>query len=122
MFSFLTKSFLREAEKIGISDGDCKEAIAKAERGLIDANLGGGLIKQRIPVGNRGASKGARAIIFYRRGDLSVFLHAFGKGDKANLSMSELEIYLEAARALATISEKELQAAVSQKGWRRLEP
>ena len=31
-----------------------KEAIRRAESGLIDATLGGGLIKQRIATGNRG--------------------------------------------------------------------
>lgn len=122
MHIFLSKSFGREADRIGISDGDCKESVAKAERGLIDASLGSGLIKQRIPVGARGASKGARAIIYFRRGDLSVFPHAFTKGEKSNLSRSELAQYLDAAKALAPISETDLHAMAPQKGWRRLEP
>ena len=77
MRAYLTRSFDRDAKRDGISDEDCREAIRRAERGLIDADLGGGLIKQRIPRGNQGAARGSRAIVFYRRGMVAVFLHIF---------------------------------------------
>ena len=48
MKAYLPKSFQREADSNGVSDEDCREAIRRAERGLIDADLGQGLIKQRI--------------------------------------------------------------------------
>jgi hypothetical protein len=67
MKAYLTKSFQRKARGDDISDQDCQKAIQRAESGLIDADLGGGLIKQRIATGSRGASKGSRAIIFYKR-------------------------------------------------------
>jgi hypothetical protein len=109
MHAYLTRSFDRDAERDGISDGDCQEAIRKAERGLIDADLGGGLIKQRIPRGNQGAARGSRAVVFYR-GKVAVFLHVFPKSRKANLSKSELTEYLKAAQVLETMSENELLA------------
>ena len=65
---YLTKDFGRDVQQSRISDDDCREAIRKAERGLIDAPLGGGLIKQRIPRGNRGASK-ALAQLFSTSGE-----------------------------------------------------
>ena len=95
---YLPKSFQRQADKEGVSDEACREAVRKAEKGLVDAPLGGGLIKQRIPTGNRGAAKGSRAIIFYRRGELAIFLHIFAKQRKANLTKSELAEYLKFAR------------------------
>ena len=73
MYGYLPKSFQRDAKRIGVTDEDCREAIRRAENGLIDATLGGGLIKQRIATGNRGAAKGARAVVFYKRGKLAVF-------------------------------------------------
>jgi len=97
MRAFLTRSFCRDAESEGVTDEDCREAIRKAEKGLIDAALGGGLIKQRIATGNRGAAKGSRAVVFYKRGELAVFLHIFPKSRKANLTKSELAMYLRAA-------------------------
>jgi hypothetical protein len=48
MNAYMTRSFDRDAKRDGISDEDCQEAIRRAEKGLIDANLGRGLIKQRI--------------------------------------------------------------------------
>jgi hypothetical protein len=65
MHVYLTRSSDRDAKRDGISDEDCKEAIRKAERALIDADLGEGLIKQRIPRGNQGAAKGSRAVVLY---------------------------------------------------------
>ncbi len=105
----------------GISDENCQEAIRKAERGLIDAELGGGLIKQRIPRGNQGAARGSRAIVFYRRAEVAVFLHIFPKSRKANLTKSELAEYLKAAQVLEKLSEKEFLASQATKGWRLLE-
>jgi hypothetical protein len=96
----LPKSFQREASSDGVSDEDCKEAIRKAERGLIDADLGKGLIKLRIARGNRGAARGSRAVVFYKREKVAVFLHIFPKSKKANLTQSELAMYSRAAQDL----------------------
>jgi hypothetical protein len=120
MIAYLTRSFDREAKREGISDEDCQQAIRKAEMGLIDAELGGGLIKQRIPKGNQGASRGSRAIVFYRRGSLAVFLHIFPKSRKANLSIVETELYRQAARELEKLTEIQLLAARDKLGWREL--
>lgn len=121
MRAYLTRSFDRDAKRDGISDEDCQEAIRKAERGLIDADLGGGLIKQRIPRGNQGAARGSRAVVFYRRAEVAVFLHIFPKSRKANLTKSELAEYLKAAQVLEKLSEKEFLASQATKGWRLLE-
>jgi hypothetical protein len=118
---YLTRSFDRDAKRDGISDQDCQEAIRKAERNLIDADLGGGLIKQRIPRGNRGAGKGSRAIVFYKREKVAVFLHIFAKSRKANLSKSELVEYRKAAEALGKLSEGEFLALRARRGWRLLD-
>jgi hypothetical protein len=101
-------------------DEDCREAIRKAERGLIDANLGGGLIKQRIATGNRGASKGSRAVIFYKRREVAVFLHVFAKSGKASLTNSELAVYLKLAGILEGPTEAKLKELVTTEGWREL--
>ena len=120
MHVYLTRAFHRDAEREGVTDDDCLEAMRKAERGLIDASLGGGLIKQRIATGNRGAAKGSRAVVFYKRGEVAVFLHVFQKSRKANLSKSELTEYLKLARFLAALTEANLRELVATKGWREL--
>lgn len=45
---FKTRWLARFARHERITDASLIEAITRAERGLIDADLGGGLIKQRI--------------------------------------------------------------------------
>src|ERR1700691_1041152 len=110
MSAYLPKSFQREADSNGVSDEDCREAIRRAESGLIDADLGQGLIKQRISRGNQGAARGSRAVVFYRRGKVAVFLHIFPKSKKANLTKSELAEYLKAAQVLEKLAEKEFLA------------
>ncbi len=121
MKAYLTRSFDREAKRNGISDEDCQEAIRRAEKGLVDAELGGGLIKQRIPKGNQGAARGSRAIVFHRRGKVAVFLHIFSKGQKANLSKKELAYYHKAAQEFEKLAETQFLAARDTKGWREIE-
>jgi len=121
MKAYLPKSFQRQARNDAVSDEDCQEAIRKAERGLIDATLGGGLIKQRIPTGNRGAARGSRAVVFYKRGEVAVFLHIFAKNRKANLSESELAEYLKLAGFLEKLTETKLKELAATRGWRELE-
>jgi hypothetical protein len=121
MHVFLTRAFHRDAEREGVTNDDCREAIRKAERGLIDAALGGGLIKQRIATGNRGAAKGSRAVVFYKRAEVAVFLHIFPKSRKANLTKSELAEYLKLARFLEALTDAKLKELVVKEGWRELE-
>jgi hypothetical protein len=56
MRAFKTKWFSRFARQELIADASLWEAIERAERGLIDADLGGGLIKQRIARQGKGRS------------------------------------------------------------------
>ena len=65
---FKSKRFARFARKERISDGKLCKAVKDAERGLIDADYGGGVIKQRIARPNEGKSGGYRSIILFRRG------------------------------------------------------
>ena len=117
----LPKSFQREAGDNGVTTEDCRRAIQRAERGLIDADLGKGLIKQRIPRGNQGAARGFRAVVFYRREKIAVFLHLFAKSEKANLTKAELALYSQAAHELNKLTEKELTVLSANRGWRRFE-
>ncbi len=61
---FKTKPFARFADHDGIDDNELCDAVRRAARGLIDADLGGGVIKQRLARKGRGKSGGFRSIIF----------------------------------------------------------
>jgi hypothetical protein len=88
---FKTKWFTRFAKREGISDPGLREAIKRAERGLIDADLGGGLIKQRVARQCEGRSGGFRVVIGYRIGHRAVFIYGLAKNDRANFRSDELD-------------------------------
>jgi hypothetical protein len=65
---FKTKPFARFAEHEGIDDAALCDAIQRAERGLVDADPGGCVIKQRIARKGQGKSGGFRSIVLFRNG------------------------------------------------------
>jgi hypothetical protein len=85
-----TRWFARFARREGITDRSLSEAIARAEKGLVDADLGGGLIKQRVARPGQGKSGGYRTIIAYRARKRAVFLLGFAKSDRENIEPGEL--------------------------------
>jgi hypothetical protein len=87
---FKTKWFARYARRERIADQNLKEAIARAERGLIDADLGGGIIKQRVARAGQGRSGGYRMLIAYRIKHRAVFLYGFAKNERENIAPAEL--------------------------------
>ncbi len=94
---FKTKWFARFARREGIADASLREAIERAEQGLIDADLGGGLIKQRVARPGQGRSGGYRMIVVYRTGHLAVFIYGFAKSEQENIASSELSTAREIA-------------------------
>ena len=91
MQTFKTKAFGRFADREGLEDAALCEAVRRAREGLIDADLGGGVIKQRIARKGGGRSGGFRTIVLFRRGVLAFFVYGFAKSDRENLRRNELE-------------------------------
>ena len=70
---FKTKWFVRFARKQGIGDADLRAAVDRAVAGMIDADLGGGVIKQRIARPGEGKSGGFRSMVLFRAGEKAFF-------------------------------------------------
>ena len=94
---FRNKWFSRFARQEGIADQELIEAIERADRGLVDADLGGGVIKQRIARPGEGKSGGFRSIVLFRKEELAFFVFGFAKNDQDNIDRKELKAF----RALA---------------------
>ena len=88
---FKTKIFSKFAKKEKISDVALLESVLRAEKGLIDADLGGYVIKQRVKREGQGRSGGYRVLIAVRLKKRYVFLTGFAKNERDNLSDEELE-------------------------------
>ena len=87
---FKNKWFSRFARKEGIVDADLCAAISNVEKGLIEADLGGGVVKQRIARAQEGKSGGYRSIILFRSGDNAFFVYGFAKSKRDNITKDEL--------------------------------
>jgi hypothetical protein len=83
------KTFARSED---ISDESLGEAIERAARGLVDADLGGGLIKQRVARKGQGRRGGYRVMVAIRSADFAVFLFGFAKSAQDNLDDRQLNI------------------------------
>jgi hypothetical protein len=100
--------FQRFARKEGIPDAVLREAVARAERRQIDADLGGEVIKQRIARPGQGRSKGYRTIILFRRGAKAFFVYGFAKNQRTNIDDDEQEQFKEAAKLVLALTETQL--------------
>ena len=88
---FITPWAVRFARRERITNTSLKEAIGRAERAIIDADLGGGLIKQRVARSGQGRSGGFRMIVVYRTKERAFFVFGFAKNARDNIEDDELQ-------------------------------
>ena len=110
---FKTKQFARFVAQEGINDAILCEAFNRAITGLIDADLGGGVIKQRIAREGQGRSGGYRSIVLFRRNDLAIFAYGFAKNSQQNIGQSELKAFRKLAEVMLNFDGNGLQAAIN---------
>ena len=110
---FKTKPFARFANREGIAEKELCEAVRRAERGLIDAYLGGGVIKQRLAREGQGKSGSFRSIILFRRGLKAFFVYGFAKRDQDNIRRDELNAFGKLSGEMLTLDDKALSAAIN---------
>ena len=82
---FKTKWFRRFARREGIADAMLCDTVARAGRGQIDADLGRGVIKQRVARPGQGRAGGYRTLIVYRARDRAIFVFGFAKNEREDL-------------------------------------
>ena len=111
---FAVKSFRRFQRKEKIDDEVVSDAIRRAERGQIDDDLGGGLIKQRVARKGQGRSGGYRTIIAYRKGDRAAVLLCFAKSDRDNIDETEHRALVRLGGFILQMTEKQLADYMSE--------
>lgn len=99
-------------EKEKITEAALCDAVLRAEKGLIDADMGGGVIKQRLARKGRGKSGGFRSIILFRRGARSFFVYGFAKNEQSNINQEELKAFRKLAREMLALNDAALQKAI----------
>ncbi len=99
---FKGKEFARFARKSDLSDEQLCRAVAEVQAGRIDADLGGGVVKQRIARAGEGRSGGFRTILLLRWNEICIFIFGFAKKDMANVTLADLALYRAIAKKLLT--------------------
>jgi hypothetical protein len=109
---FKTRAFQRWLRKTELSDTDLCVAVAEMAAGLIDARLGGNLVKKRVALGGRGKQGGARTLVATKQEDRWFFLFGFEKNERENIDGAELKALQELAADYLGLSESGLENAV----------
>jgi hypothetical protein len=109
---YKNKPFARFAKKARITDADLWKTAQLANEGVIDADLGGGVIKQRIARAGEGKSGGSRSFILFRKNDRAVYVYGFEKKDLANIKSNELEAFRELAQVILGYTNAEIAKRV----------
>jgi len=108
---FKTRTLARFAKREAISDESLVATIETAKRGLIDADLGGGLIKQRVARPGHGKRGGFRMLIGFRS-DRSIFLFGFAKNERENIDDQQLTTLREIVASWFAADDKKIAQAL----------
>jgi hypothetical protein len=82
-------------------------------QGLIDADLGGGVVKKRIAVGGRGKSGGVRTLVATNKGSGWFFVFGFEMNERANINNDELQDLQMLAQDLLQLTGQQLELAAA---------
>ncbi len=113
---------MRFAKREKISNMVLCEAIARVEKGIVDADLGGNVLKQRIARPNQGTSGGSRTIIFFKKGEKAFFVYGFAKNERRNIRKDETAMFKQAAKHLLALSDKHIEALIENGGLTEITP
>ncbi len=109
------KACARMTRRVGIDDAGLSDAIKRAARGQIDADLGGNLIKQRIARPGAGKSGGHCYLIAFRNDHRAVFLFGFPKNAKDNITDDELNAANTLGASCLKLTDAKIDQAVEDK-------
>lgn len=114
MSSYQTKAFRRFAKDKKISDQDLRQAATDVLNGRADADLGGGVYKQRVARDAGGKSTGFRTLIIHKTSRHCFFVLGFAKNDKGNIDRKELKALKGLADELGKLSDAAIETAVKE--------
>ena len=109
---FKTRTFARSTRKLGLTDAALWAAVEEMIDGLVDASLGGEIVKKRVALPGQGKRGGARTIVATRMADRWFFLYGFNKNERSNIGKGELKVLQEIAKELLALEDRELEIAL----------
>ena len=111
---FKTRHFQRWMRKTDLLDEMLVNAVVEMANGLIDADLGGGVLKKRVALPGRGKRGSVRTLVATRKADRWIFVFGFEKNQQSNVSSAELAALQALAADLLSLTNEELVVSVKQ--------
>jgi len=111
MRAFKIKAFAKWASGEGLSDDALASAVVEMEKGLIDAKLGGQVVKKRVALPGRGKRVSTRTLVAFRQGNKAFFIYGFAKKERTNISDKELRALKMLAKELMSYTTATLTKA-----------
>lgn len=109
---FKTRHFSRWMRKSEFTDQALCAAVGEMVAGLIDAELGGDVLKKRVGLPGRGKRGGVRTLVATRKGNRWFFVFGFEKSERANITPTELDALQTLASSLLALTAAQLDTAV----------
>jgi hypothetical protein len=107
-------TFERWQKKMDLADHALRQAVVEMQQGLIDADLGGGVVKKRVARPGAGKRGGYRTILATNRHDRWIFLYGFEKNERDNVTRQELLALKRMAKELLALSAEHIRTALQQ--------
>lgn len=109
---FKTRTFKRSMKKMGLTDSMLWNAAEEMSQGLVDAHLGGHVVKKRLALTGLGKRKGVRTIVATKMTERWFFLYGFQKNERASIAEDELKILQDLASDLLGYDDRQLGIAL----------
>ena len=111
---FKTRYFTRWMRKTQLDDKALCDAVLEMMQGLIDADIGGGIIKKRVGIAGRGKQGGARTLLATNYDNRWFFVFGFQKNTRSSINSREKEALKLLADDLLSMSATALDSACQQ--------
>lgn len=103
------------AAEYNVTDAMLCDAAKEIEAGLVDARLGGFLLKKRVAAPGRGKRGSYRTIVGHRQGDRLIFVHGFAKNETDNITKKEKEALRKLCDVYMLADDKKLAEMIEMK-------
>jgi hypothetical protein len=110
---FKNKIFFKWAQSERLLDSALLKAAKEIDQGLIDANLGGNLVKKRIARKGQGKRSGFRTMVAFQKAHRTIFVYGFPKSQRDNINELEERALKKLAQDLLDASDNELKEMIA---------
>ena len=111
---YKSKWFSKWADKEGLQNSDLTIAVQEMQDGLIDADLGGHVVKKRVGLNGQGKRGGVRTLLAFKIDEKAFFMFGFAKNQQDNIDKKALKTLRLMAKELLSYSEKQILTAINK--------